>query len=348
MRQLLRIMRPMAQPKKTLYQILGVPRDASEEAIGLAHEMKSAEMQHAVPPNPSGLAMVNQAREILSDPKRRAAYDASLVAAAEKAAAHQQSLEQEPDADAEADADEQDRKRKMRLGAMIGGVALVMVILFFAIRPKSPPPPPAPEPSAEAPKPAPPPPPKVRTAADIVADASTSGGQLLSYSMSGSGAPAGMALEVELGQMITTCHGIPAGAKLVVKVGPQLHAADLTITDEELDLCRLSVAGFATPPLKVATEEAKAGDRVFVVSANAKGEIAATEGKINQVRTTPRGRVLELSVPIAATASGGGVFNEFGQLVGIATAPHDYGAGLNVALPVSWIAQMRSRATPPK
>jgi serine protease Do len=132
-----------------------------------------------------------------------------------------------------------------------------------------------------------------------------------------------------------------------VKVGAELHAADLTITDEELDLCRLSVAGFATPPLKVATEEAKAGDKVFVFGMNAKGEAAATEGKVNQVRTTPKGRVLEVSVPVSATSSGGGVFNELGQLIGITTTPHEFGAG-NIALPVSWIAQMRSRATPPK
>jgi S1-C subfamily serine protease len=66
------------------------------------------------------------------------------------------------------------------------------------------------------------------------------------------------------------------------------------------------------------------------------------------VRTTPLGKVLEVSMPIAANGSGGGIFNEMGQLVGIATAPHKFGQGLNIALPVSWIAQMRSRSSLPK
>jgi len=148
--------------------------------------------------------------------------------------------------------------------------------------------------------------------------------------------------------MVTTCHAIPAGGKLVVRIGKEMHAADLAITDEQLDLCRLAIPGLSTPPLKLAAEDAKAGDKVYVVGMNAKGELAATEGKVTQLRASSQGPVLEVSVPIAPTGSGGGVFNEQGQLVGIATTPHTYGAGLNIALPVSWIAQMRSRAAAPK
>jgi S1-C subfamily serine protease len=336
-------MAAMAQPKKTLYQILGVAREATPEQISLAHEMKTAEMQHARPPDPSGVALVQQAYEILSSPERRAAYDASLVTAAERAAAAQQAPDLEVDAE---DAEDADKKRKMRLMAMVGGMAVVLILLFLAFRPKAPHAPP-PEPVAEAPKPAPPPPPKLRTGGEILADASTSSGQLLSYSMSGAATPIGMALEIEQGQVVTTCHGIPAGAKIVVKVGAQVLPADLNITDEELDLCRMSVAGFTTPPLKVAAEDAKAGDKVFAVGMNAKGELAATEGTVKQVRATPAGKVLELSMPVAASGSGGGVFNDQGQLVGIATTPHAFGAGLSIALPVSWIAQMRSRSAPP-
>ena len=340
-------MAAMAPAKKTLYEILGVPADAGAEDIVHAHERRVLEMRRASNPDPNGVALVQQAFEVLSNPARRAAYDTSLVTAAERSAAAQQAT---TDLEIEPDVGDPDRARRMRLMGMIGGMALILVALFFVFRPRAPAPPPAPppEPVAEAPKPPPPPPPKTRTASEVLADASTSGGQLMSYSMSGAATPLGMAMETEPGQVVTTCHGIPAGTKLVVKVGKEVLPADLAITDEELDLCRLAVAGFTTPPLKLAAEDAKAGDAVFVVGANAKGELAATEGKVNQVRATPRGPVLELSVPIAPTASGGGVFNQYGQLVGIATTPHAFGAGLNIALPVSWIAQMRSRAAAPK
>jgi S1-C subfamily serine protease len=338
-------MAAMAPAKKTLYEILGVPADAGAEDIAHAHERRVLEMRRESNPDPNGVALVQQAFEVLANPARRAAYDASLVTAAERSAAAQQGA---TDLEIEADTGDADRARRLRLMGMIGGMALILVALFFVFRPRAPAPPPAPAPVVEAPKPPPPPPPKTRSGSEVLADASTSGGQLMSYSMSGAAAPLGMAMEIEPGQVVTTCHGIPAGTKLVVKVGKEVLPADLAITDEELDLCRLSVAGFTTPPLKLAAEDAKAGDAVFVVGANAKGELAATEGKVNQVRATPRGPVLELSVPIAASASGGGVFNQYGQLVGIATTPHNFGAGLNIAIPVSWIAQMRSRAAAPK
>jgi S1-C subfamily serine protease len=335
-------MAAMAQSKRTLYEILEVPADAGPEDIGHAHERKVLEIKRSETFDPSAAALVKQAYEVLSDPKRRAAYDASLLASAEKAAAR----EQPTDLDLGADTDADDRARKIRLASMVGGMALIFIVLFFVFRPRTPPPPP-PEPVAEA-KPTPPPPPKLRSGAEVLADAATSSGQLMSYSMSGAATPLGMAVEVETGQMITTCHGIPAGGKLVVQVGKESLPADLAITDEELDLCRLSVAGFTTPPLKLASEDAKANDKVYVVGVNAKGEMAATEGKVNQVRATPAGPVLELSVPIAPTASGGGVFNERGQLVGVATTTHRLGTGLNIALPVSWIAEMRSRTSTTK
>ena len=338
-------MAAMAQGKRTLYEILEVPADAEPEDIGHAHERKVLEIKRSEKFDPNAAALVKGAFEVLSNPKRRAAYDASLVTSAERAAA---TAQVSADLDLSADAEADDRSRKMRLLGIVGGMALILIVLFMVFRPRTPPPPPTPEPVAEAQKPAAPPPPRLRSSSEILADATTSSGQVLSYSMSGQATPLGMAVEVEVGQMVTTCHGIPAGSKLVVKVGKDAMPADLTITDEDLDLCRLSIPGFTTPPLKLATEDAKAGEKVVVVGMNANGEMAATEGKVNQLRPTPSGPVLDISVPIAASASGGGVFNDRGQLVGIATTAHQAGAGLNIALPVTWIAQMRSRAAAPK
>ncbi len=332
----------MAQSKKTLYEILEVSPDATSIDIGLAYQKRAAQLQRAVPPDANGVALNQQAYEVLSNPKRRETYDASLVTAAEKLAAQQQAT----DFELEPEGGHDDGRRKLRLLGMVGGLALVFATLFFVFRPRGPVPPPVP-PVAEAPKPQPPAPPKPRTDAEILLEAGLKSGQLMSYSMSGSALPHGMALEVEQNRMVTTCHGLPAGAKLVVKVGGQMHAAEIIIYDEQLDLCKLLVPAFGTPPLTIATQDAKLGQKIYAVGMNAKGDLAATAGTVKQIHTTPIGNVLEISVPIAPTGSGGGIFNEQGELVAVATTAHKFGAGLNIALPVSWIAQMRSRSTTP-
>jgi S1-C subfamily serine protease len=74
--------------------------------------------------------------------------------------------------------------------------------------------------------------------------------------------------------------------------------------------------------------------------------MALTEGTVKQLRATANGNVLDLSIPIAPGGSGGPVFDTYGRLVGIATTPHGFGAGVSVALPAAWSAQMRSRVKP--
>ena len=328
----------MATPKKSLYEILGVPRDAMDLDIGLAHANKVKELQRAVPPDPGAQVLLHQAFEVLSNPKKRAAYDASLITAAEKAAAKEQA--QSPDLVLEGD-EETANPAKKWIGPAIGAVLALVVIGFFLMRGHEAPPP---APVVQAPAPPPPPPaPKPLTPAQVMPLAMKSTGRVMSYTMSGAAAPLGLALSVEPGTMVTTCHGIPAGSQIVVKMGPESHSATLDVTDEVLDLCRFMVAGLPGPPLAIAPDEPKAGDAIFVVGTNAAGDLAVTESSVKNLFAAPNGKVIELATPVAQGQSGGAVLDTFGRLVGITTTPHKYGAGLNVAMPASWLAQMRTR-----
>ena len=64
--------------KKTLYQILEVDPNASAEEIDVAYRRLTA-MRDTQWPDANMPGLVRQAHEILSDPKRRRAYDASLA-----------------------------------------------------------------------------------------------------------------------------------------------------------------------------------------------------------------------------------------------------------------------------
>jgi S1-C subfamily serine protease len=331
----------MAAPKQSLYEILGIPRDANDLDIGLAFQRRMLELQRASPQDPSQIAFVTQAHEVLSNPARRAAYDASLLTAQEKAAAAAQT--EAPDLVLEPEEAEGGLKSRRLIPIGIGIAIVVAIIIGIRMGHKAEPPKPAPE-VAEAPKPPPPPPPpQPMSSTQILTNASQAVGRVLSYEMSGRAEPIGLAVAVEPGAFVTTCHGIPAGSQLVVRTGEESRSAALTVDDEQLDLCKLSVSGFNAAPLAIAADDARAGDRIYVLGANAKGELALTEGKVKQIRAVPGGKVIELSLPVAKAGSGGAVFDTFGRVVGIATTPHPYGAGLEVALPASWIAQMRSR-----
>ena len=328
----------MATAKKTLYEILGVPRDANEIDIGLAHKKRLAELQRATPPDPGGQVLLHQAIEILADKNRRAAYDASLLTAEEKAAAAEHTAE--PDLVLEGG--EEEKPRNKLLLPIIGAVVVLALALVFILRGHDTAPQPSAEPVAEAPKP-PPPPPKPLNAAQIMTISLASVGRVMSYEMSGRAVPLGLALSVESGTMVTTCHGMPAGSQLVVRVGAENSSATLDVTDEVLDLCRFTVAGLAAKPLVLAQEDAKAGDAIFVLGANAPGELALTEGNVKAIRPSANGKVIELSMPVAPNGSGGAVFDNYGHLVGIATTKPKEGTGLSIALPASWLAQMRTR-----
>jgi len=283
---------------------------------------------------------LHQAHEILSNRERRAAYDASLVTAAEKAAAAEQ---QEPDLVLEG-GEEEAKPRPKYLVPAIAAAGVLLVVIFFAMRSHAPEAPKPVEPVAAAPKPAPPPPPpKPLGPEQILPAALLSVGRVMSYEMSGRAVPLGMALATEPGTMITTCHGIPGGSQLVVRVGPDSNSANLTVTDEILDLCKLAVAGLNARALAIAPDEPRPGDKLYALGVNAKGDFALTEGTVKVLRPSPQGKVIEISVPIASGGSGGAVFDAYGRVVGIATTPHAYGANLNIAIPASWIEAMRTR-----
>jgi hypothetical protein len=330
-------MAPMAAPRQTLYDILGVSRDATSIDIGLAYRKAIAAADRAVPPDATRQALVQQAHEILSNTQRRAAYDASLVTAAEKAAAKEQAA---PDLDLAAEEQEANPRRKLPWLPIAAAVGVVIIGAALTLRN----PPPLEPKVVEAPKPAAavPPAPKKKASAEILAAALPSVGRVLSYDMSGRMTSMGLALAIEPGAMVTTCEGVLAGTQLVVKIGAESHSATLTITDETVGLCQLLLAGVQMKPLPVAPEEARLGDVIHALGANEKGDIALTQGTVKKVTTTPSGTVLELSMPIAPAGAGGAIFDDYGRLVGIAT--HRQGAGVPTALPASTLTALRSRA----
>jgi hypothetical protein len=340
--------------KQTLYDILGVSREASPEEIAVAYQARLVGLEDAQ--DLTALNLVREAHQLLSNATRRSAYDASLAARAAREAAAARG-EPEGEDDEEAPAFEW---RRWALGA--GAAVVIAAGIWWKTRPAPPPkvlaPPPAavvqpaePEPaeSAEppptsAPAPQAAPAHAASPAEDVFTRVAPSVVRVNVMDDSGRMIGFGSGVVVDRDAVITNCHVIRRGVNINVKLGDAVRTADIQVADEELDLCRLNVSGLGAPAVAIGTvKQLRIGQRVYAIGAPQGLELTISEGIVSSLREIPGGSVIQTTAPISPGSSGGGLFDLSGRLVGIMTFQHRYGQNLNFALPADWIAGMQTR-----
>jgi hypothetical protein len=112
--------------------------------------------------------------------------------------------------------------------------------------------------------------------------------------------------------------------------------------DEEHDLVALKVAGVRTPglPLGNGGEAVSVGDEVYAVG-NPQGlEGTLSNGIVSAIREVEGQKLLQITAPISPGSSGGPVFDQHGQVIGIAVATFKGGQNLNFAVPASYLAKL--------
>ena len=346
--------------KRTLYEILGVNADAAASDIAAAYAKLAAKGDWSDPNTPS---LLRQANEVLSDPQRRRAYDASL-AGRSVSAMRESAIDPEPGF-------------VERWGKWIAGAAIVAAFTGWATsRRETPAPRPAVAPvvreSVSAPvsaaveatparpaavaNAAPVVTPQVetptttparaqRSAEDVFADAAPSVARVNVMDATDRVVATGSGVVVESGVLVTSCHVATAGARLNVKLGETVLPATIQVADEVFDLCRLTVSGMRAPALTLAgVDTLRTGQRVYAIGAPQGLELTISEGIVSALRKVDDGTIIQTTAPISPGSSGGGLFDLSGRLVGIMTFQHRFGQNLNFALPADWIGQMRARS----
>lgn len=303
----------MPAPEPTLYEVLGVTPDARLPAIKTAYERIVAEYRKdTTPPDPKREALVKIAWETFLDPARRAEYDAALVARVAQRKTERVKM---------------DTKRFIPFVA--GAVGVLAVVAYFVMR-----------------KPAAPPLPPAHSAQEILADLARSVGRVQVIEMSGSATTVGLAFAIGGRVMATTCSGIVANAQIVVTVEQRDLPSRLSIADEELGICKLAVDAPGTGAITFAAIEPKAGERVYVAAVSALGQLTLTEGSVKGIVVEPKRRLIEIAATGVLT-NGAPVLDVWGNLVGVVTSAHDYGAGRSFALPAALVQQAQARAKAP-
>ena len=158
-------------------------------------------------------------------------------------------------------------------------------------------------------------------------------------------------------EVVTNCHVLGKAADVAVRQAADWSgresyrmAAYLVARNDERDLCLLFVDELPEPPAAQAVRLGAAkvlsiGEEVYSVGAPAGLELSLSRGVVSQLRGAFGKRsapLVQTDAAISPGSSGGGLFNQSGELVGITTFKWR-GESLNFALPAEWIEELRAQ-----
>lgn len=157
----------------------------------------------------------------------------------------------------------------------------------------------------------------------------------------------GSAVLIAPERLLTNCHVIRNAREIRVFHGKTSWTASADAGDTFRDLCVLRLPGFPGPPAPIAEPgRARVGDRVSAVGFSG-GKFTVSTGTIKGLFTCAcdGGKVIQTSAQFDPGASGGGLFDADGELIGILTFKAQSGGMFHFAIPIGWIKTLS--ALPP-
>lgn len=330
--------------KPNHYDTLRVARDAQDAEIQLAFRTALELAYRQQPPDADRLAAIRNAHRILSDAELRREHDASLPPP--RAVAPQMAS-----AESTADIDTNGKSPLIKWTA----VALIFVVIVAWWKTRKSPPPATPASVAAAtvaadspsgPVPASNTSPSAErqlTASEAFAKLGPSVGRMHVYSASGQLTGTGSAVAIGTSTIITNCHVLVGGVRAELHIAGQRLATQLQIADQELDLCRMQVAGLLRPVQIGSVSDVHNNLTVFAIGAPGGGPVIITEGVVTTLHGIAAGNVIQTTAAVSPGSSGGGLFTTNGKLVGIVTFQQRGLEQRNYAIPVDWINRMETR-----
>lgn len=145
-------------------------------------------------------------------------------------------------------------------------------------------------------------------------------------------------------QVATNCHVTRLARKVTVSKGPIQFAAISQQADPRRDICLLNAPGVPFPKAEMGTAgQLSVGQTLYFYGYPRGIGIAFSQGHVEALHPFLDSRVIETSADFTLGGSGGGVFDERGKLVGLATFLSSGHAGAYYAIPSDWIMPVASR-----
>ncbi|MBS1212434.1 MAG: uncharacterized protein H6R26_1050 [Proteobacteria bacterium] len=143
------------------------------------------------------------------------------------------------------------------------------------------------------------------------------------------------------GQVATNCHVTQRAKAVVVSKGAVRAEARSQRADVVRDLCLLDVPGMQLPVAKLGhASELSVGESLYLYGYPRALGMAFSQGRVQSLHPFNHSVVIETSADLTEGASGGGIFDDRGQLMGLATFFSAGHSGRNYAIPADWIAAL--------
>ncbi len=137
-------------------------------------------------------------------------------------------------------------------------------------------------------------------------------------------------------RLVTNCHVTAASHDLGVVHNGRVWRAEIEAQDMVRDLCVLRAPGI-TGTVANTSKSLTAGQKVFAAGFFGGKQLAVTEGRVVALHDYDGAQVIQVSSPFDTGASGGGLFDEHGRLIGILTFKARIGGAFHFALPAQWV-----------
>jgi len=155
------------------------------------------------------------------------------------------------------------------------------------------------------------------------------------------------------GWIATNLHVIVGGPHVKVTIRDlrgdrELEVVEVLAASPDHDLALLRVDAHGLPVVALGDSDAmRPGDAVVAIGNPLGLEDTVSNGLVSARRTLDAGlEVLQISAPIAPGSSGGPIFNDRGEVIGIATAVLEQGQNLNFGMPARYLVPMMKAPEP--
>ena len=148
----------------------------------------------------------------------------------------------------------------------------------------------------------------------------------------------GSGVMVAPGILVTNCHVTRNATSIqVIKSGRRWNA-EKQQSDVEHDLCLLYVPAATVPVAQFGNDKLKVGQHVYAIGYVGGLGPRLSGGQVQALYEYDGGKIIQTTTPFRSGASGGGLFDEQGRLVGVVTFSSRLDQTYHFSLPVSWVA----------